>query len=269
MTGELEFVILGSGSSGGVPRADGNWGVCDPANPRNQRSRCSMLARRKSSLGPTEETTVIIDTSPDFRLQAAKAGVRRIDAVLYTHDHADQAHGIDDLRAFFLWGRRRTPCYMDAHTRRNLYRRFGYIFEQEGGYPAICDAFDLPDFGQPFAVDGPSGAIPVTTFDQDHGDIRSVGYRIGDLAYSSDVVGFPESAFDALTGLKVWIVDALRDTPHPTHATVEQALGWIDRVKPERAILTNLHIDLDYEALKRRLPPGVEPAYDGMTLTLD
>jgi phosphoribosyl 1,2-cyclic phosphate phosphodiesterase len=264
----LEFVILGCGSSGGVPRADGNWGACDPAEPRNRRGRCSLLARRKSSLGPEHETTVIVDTSPDLRLQTAAAGVRRVDAVLYTHDHADQAHGIDDLRAFFLKERRRTPCFMDSHTRTALHRRFGYIFQGDGGYPAICDAVDLPDFASPWVIDGPSGEIPVVAFDQDHGDIRSVGYRFGDLAYSSDVVGLPEAAFEVLAGTRIWIVDALRYSPHPTHASVEQALSWIDRVRPERAILTNLHVDLDYRELAARLPPGVEPAYDGMVLRL-
>ena len=269
MSGALEFVILGCGSSGGVPRADGNWGACDPANPLNRRSRCSLLARRMSPLGPDRQTTVIVDTAPEFRQQAAAAGVRRVDAVLFTHDHADQAHGIDDLRAFYLHSRRRTPCYMDAHTRANLGRRFHYVFEGEGGYPAIGDLVDLPEFGVPFAITGPSGEIPVLTFDQDHGDIRSVGYRFGDLAYSSDVVGLPDGAFELLAGVKVWILDALRYTPHPTHATVDQALGWIEKIRPERAILTNLHIDLDYEELSRRLPPGVEPAYDGLKLVLE
>ena len=268
MTSALEFVILGCGSSGGVPRADGAWGACDPDEPRNRRGRCSLLARRKSSLGPEHETTVIVDTSPDLRLQTAAAGVRRVDAVLYTHDHADQAHGIDDLRPFFLRDRRRTPCFMDAHTRAALHRRFGYIFEGDGGYPAICDAIDLPDFAIPWMIDGPSGAIPVVAFDQDHGDIRSVGYRFGDLAYSSDVVRLSDAAFEVLAGTSIWIVDALRYSPHPTHASVEQALSWIDRVRPERAILTNLHIDLDYRELAARLPTGVEPAFDGMVLRL-
>ena len=269
MSGTLEFVVMGSGSSGGVPRADGAWGACDPAEPRNRRSRCSMLVRRKSPLGPEHETTVIVDTSPDFRVQTAEAGVRRVDAVLYTHDHADQAHGIDDLRAFYLNARRRTPCFMDPRTRATLERRFDYIFVGEGGYPAICDPHDLPEDGQAWTIEGPSGAIPVVTFDQDHGDIRSVGYRFGDVAYSSDVVGLPESAFDILKGVRVWIVDALRYRAHPTHATVEQALGWIERVKPERAILTNLHIDLDYRTLAGELPSTVEPAYDGMTFQID
>ena len=268
MSGQLEFVILGSGSSGGVPRADGAWGVCDPSEPRNRRNRCSLLVRRKSDIGPEQETTIIVDTSPDFRIQTAQAGVKRVDAVLYTHDHADQAHGIDDLRAFYLRHSRLTPCYADAHTRRTLLQRFDYIFEGRPGYPAMCEMRDLPSFGERWTIDGPSGAVPVTTFDQDHGDIRSVGYRFGDVAYSSDVVRLPESTFEVLAGVKVWIVDALRYRAHPTHASVEQALAWIARVKPQRAILTNLHVDLDYRTLASELPPGVEPAYDGMTLTL-
>jgi len=267
MSGTLEFVILGSGSSGGVPRADGDWGACDPANPLNLRTRCSGLIRRRAYDG--DETTVLIDTAPDMRLQTAAAGVRRLDAVLYTHDHADQMNGIDDLRAFFLKSRVRTPCFSDPRTLGILMRRFGYIFEGDGGYPAICDLHELPPYGVAFAIDGPSGPIPVQTFDQDHGDIQSVGYRFGDIAYSSDVVGLPEASFKALEGVKVWIVDALRDRPHPSHANVETALEWIARVRPERAILTNLHIDLDYDALAARLPPGVEPAYDGMTISLD
>ncbi|MEI9890665.1 MAG: MBL fold metallo-hydrolase [Caulobacteraceae bacterium] len=267
--GPLEYVILGCGSSGGVPRADGEWGACDPFNPKNARSRCSMMARRRSPAGPDQETTVLIDTSPDLRLQTAAAGVKRVDAVLFTHDHADQSAGIDDLRVFFLRQGRRTPCYMDHTTWRGLERRFGYVFEGQGGYPAICDPEPLPAHGLNWSIEGPSGPIPVTTFDQDHGDIKSVGYRIGDVAYSSDVVGLPEASFKVLEGVKVWIVDALRYKPHPTHATVEQALSWIDRVKPERAILTNLHVDLDYETLRRQLPKGVEPAYDGLSFLSD
>jgi phosphoribosyl 1,2-cyclic phosphate phosphodiesterase len=266
--GALEYVILGCGSSGGVPRADGDWGVCDPSNPRNQRSRCAMMVRRRSPLGPDHETTVLIDTAPDLRLQTAAAGVRRVDAVLYTHDHADQANGMDDLRVFFLRHRRRTPCFMDAYTAASLANRFAYVFKDQPGYPAICEARTIPAFGEAFSIDGPSGPVPVTCFDQDHGDIRSVGYRIGDVAYSSDVVGLPEASFAALEGVRVWIVDALRHRPHPSHATVEMALKWIARVKPERAILTNMHIDLDFETLRQALPPGVEPAYDGLSFTV-
>jgi phosphoribosyl 1,2-cyclic phosphate phosphodiesterase len=265
----LEFVILGSGSSGGVPRADGAWGACDPSNPLNHRSRCSMMVRRPSGEGLERQTTVVVDASPEFRLQTAAAGVRRLDGLLMTHDHADQAHGIDDIRAFALRQRARIPVWMDDPTRESLMRRFGYIFAGEGYYPAIADIHDIPPHGQAWSVAGPSGPIPVVTFDQDHGGARSVGYRFGNLAYSSDVVGLPEHVFEALEGLDVWIVDALRYTPHPTHAHVERTLEWIARVRPKRAILTNLHIDLDYDELTSRLPPGVEAGHDGLALALE
>lgn len=263
---KLEVTILGCGSSGGVPRADGDWGACNPADPRNRRTRCSALIRRWA--GDGEPTTVLIDTSPDLREQAIAAGAKRIDAVLYTHDHADQSHGVDDLRAFFIRQRRPIPCWMDAATTATMTSRFDYCFAGQGGYPAICAARPLPPLGTPFAIEGPGGAVPVTTFDQDHGAIRSVGYRCGPMAYSSDVLDLPESAFEMLAGVALWIVDALRWAPHPTHAHVERALAWIERVRPARAVLTNLHIDLDFETLRSRCPPNVEPAYDGWTARL-
>jgi phosphoribosyl 1,2-cyclic phosphate phosphodiesterase len=263
MSGILEFTILGCGSSGGVPRADGDWGDCDPTEPKNFRMRCSMLARR---LGEGPQTTALIDASPELRIQTARAAVKRVDAVLLTHDHADQVHGLDDVRAFYLRQQARIPCWMDAATHHTMMRRFGYIFEGEGGYPAICDAEAIPDHGVNWQVHGPSGAIPVMTFDQDHGGVRSVGYRFGDVAYSSDVVGLDDAAFEALAGLDVWIVDALRRRPHPTHAHLDRALEWIARAKPRRAILTNMHIDLDYAQLCSELPEGVEPGYDGLVI---
>lgn len=265
MSGVLQVTVLGCGSSGGVPRADGDWGDCDPAEPKNRRRRCSLLVRRK---GEGARTTVLVDTSPDLREQALAAEVRRIDAVLFTHEHADQVHGIDDLRAFFQRQRARIPAWMDAATRDALQDRFRYIFENTGGYPAILSAVDLPEHGVPFVIEGPSGAIPVTTFDQEHGHIRCVGYRFGPVAYSPDVNDLPQAAFEALSGVDVWIVDALRHTPHPTHAHLDRTLEWIARVKPRRAILTNMHIDMDYNALRSRLPDGVEPAFDGMTVEL-
>ena len=262
MSDELEVIILGSGSSGGVPRADGNWGACDPSEPKNRRSRCSLMVRRPGT--PAEAgTTVLIDTSPDLQRQTSSVGVKRVDAVLYTHDHADQCHGIDDLRAFAINQRARIPTWMDAATWATLSRRFDYIYVSQSGYPAICEHRPLPSLGMGFEVVGPSGPVPVTTFDQDHGTVRSVGYRLGPVAYSSDVLDLPEEAFEALAGVELWIVDALRWTPHPTHAHVDKTLGWIERVRPVRAVLTNLHIDLDYGVLSSRLPAGVEAAYDG------
>jgi phosphoribosyl 1,2-cyclic phosphate phosphodiesterase len=265
----LEVTILGSGSSGGVPRADGNWGVCDPADPRNRRSRCSMMIRRMSGEGPERWTTAVVDTSPEFRQQTAAAGAKRLDALLMTHDHADQAHGIDDIRAFAQRQRARIPCHVDAATQATLDRRFGYIFHGEKGYPAIADLVRIPPHGVDWRVDGPSGALPIVTFDQDHGEVRSVGYRFGPAVYSSDVLQLDDAAFQAMVGAELWIVDALRYTPHPTHAHLERTLEWIGRLRPRHAILTNLHIDLDYAELAMRLPPGVEPAYDGMRIELE
>ena len=266
MSGELEIVILGSGSSGGVPRGDGDWGACDPAEPRNRRTRCSALVRR---YGPDGTTQVLIDTSADLRQQMLAAGVKAVDAVLYTHDHADQTHGIDDLRVFVMRHRRRIPAWMDAATDTALRRRFGYIFDSVEGYPALLDGHLIPPHGHPWSVEGPGGPVPIVTFDQAHGAIRSVGYRIGPIAYSSDVSDLDDAAFEALRGCKLWIVDALRWTPHPTHAHVDKTLAWIARAGVARAVLTNLHIDLDFNALAAILPANVEVAYDGWESRLD
>jgi phosphoribosyl 1,2-cyclic phosphate phosphodiesterase len=265
MSGELEVVILGCGSSGGVPRGDGDWGACDPAEPKNRRTRCSALIRRH---GPDGTTSVLIDTSPDLRAQMLAAEVRHVDAVLYTHDHADQTHGIDDLRVFAMRTRRRIPAWMDGATRGALTGRFPYIFESVEGYPAILEAMPIPPHGILWSVRGAGGEVPVTTFDQAHGPIRSVGYRIGPLAYSSDVSDLNEAAIEAVRGCALWIVDALRWTPHPTHAHVEQALEWIARAGVRRAVLTNLHIDLDYNALAAAVPANVEVAFDGWSARL-
>ena len=227
------------------------------------------MVRRVSEADADRQTTLVVDASPEFRLQCAAAGVKRLDSLLITHEHADQCHGIDDIRAFALKQRQRIPCWTDEATREAMMRRFGYVFERSGAYPAIADMHLTPSHGAVWQIDGPSGPIPVTTFEQAHGDIASLGYRFGSLAYSSDVIDLPEESFAALKDLDVWIVDALRYTPHPTHAHVAKALDWIERVKPRRAILTNLHIDLDYAELASRLPPGVEPAYDGLRARIE
>jgi len=263
---QLEVTILGSGSSGGVPRADGNWGACDPAEPKNRRRRCSLLLRRQ---GKGARTTVVVDTAPDFREQAISSRIQRLDGILFTHDHADQAHGIDDIRAFAINQRARIPAWMDERTSEILHRRFNYIFQSAGGYPAICEARAIPGLGVRFEVEGPSGSIPVVAFDVEHGEIRSLGFRFGPVAYTPDVNGLPQSAFDALEGVDTWIVDALRYTPHPTHANLDQTLAWAAQVKPRRTILTNLHIDMDFNRLRAELPPGVEPAFDGLSFETD
>lgn len=263
--GTLRVTVLGCGSSGGVPRATGDWGVCDPNEPKNRRTRCGLMLQKWAGEAgdPAEATTVLIDTPPDLRLQLAEAKPAHIDAILISHDHADQIHGFDDVRAFFIKQRRQIPVWIDDATRRTFMRRFGYAFQSEGGYPAIVrDGGHLAPL-VPLSIDGPGGPLEVLPLDQDHGFCRSLGFRAGPVGYSNDVVHMPDETFAELHGLALWIVDALRDKPHPTHAHVERALEWIERLKPRQALLTNMHIDLDYAALKARLPQGVEPAYDG------
>ncbi len=261
------LTILGCGSSGGVPRLGGDWGQCDPANPKNRRRRCAALIDRQGERG---RTRVLIDTGPDIREQLLDANVGALHGVLYTHDHADHTHGIDDLRVLVYRMKKRIDMWADGPTRASLVSRFGYCFETPAGrdYPAILNAHDI-HIGQAIAIEGPGGLVTAMPVRQEHGGIDTVGFRIGGLAYSPDISMVPEESIAALQGLDVWIVDALRDMPHPAHFTVTQALTWIERLKPKRAILTHLHVDLDYEALKRRLPDNVEPAYDGMTIDFD
>ncbi|HSD91473.1 MAG TPA: MBL fold metallo-hydrolase [Methyloceanibacter sp.] len=263
----LKYTILGCGTSGGVPRVGNHWGACDPKDPKNRRMRCSLLVQRRGEEG---ETSVLVDTSPDLRQQLLDARVGWLDGVLYTHDHADHTHGIDDLRQVCFNGRRRVDVYYDEMTGRQLRERFRYCFEQPPGseYPTILDGHEIRA-GESFRVSGAGGAIEALPFRQVHGSGESLGFRFGGLAYSPDISDLPEESLKALEGLDVWIVDALRYTPHPSHLSVEQALGWIARVKPKRALLTHMHVDLDYETLKRELPDSVEPAYDGMVLTTD
>ncbi len=272
--GDLKVTILGSGSSGGVPRfggpdGAGNWGACDPSEPKNRRRRCSILVERRhkdKDFAHDAVTSVLVDTSPDMNPQLLDARCSRLDGVLFTHDHADQSHGIDDLRVFAIAMRQRIPVYIDDETAGELMSRFDYCFRQAPGssYPAILDKRDMPPCGENFSIEGPSGEIPVQAFLQYHGSVNSLGFRFGDIAYSSDVVGLPEESFEILAGVKVWIVDALQYRPHGSHAHLDKTLEWIARIKPERAILTNLHVTMDYQTLKDILPAGVEPAYDGM-----
>jgi phosphoribosyl 1,2-cyclic phosphate phosphodiesterase len=265
---QLRFTILGCGSSGGVPRLGANgaqWGDCDPTNPRNRRSRCSVLVERITAAGTTR---VLIDTSPDLREQLLSAGVGQLDGVVYTHSHADHVHGIDDLRAIVLNMRVRLPVWADAPTQEALISRFSYAFVQpaDSPYPSILD---LRAITGPFVVNGPGGPIPIAPFRVDHGSMEALGFRIGDLAYLPDVVRIPEDSWPHLEGLKIWILDALRRTPHPTHAHLALSLEWIAKMAPDRAILTNMHIDMDYDTLCAELPAHIRPAYNGMTLSLD
>lgn len=266
----LRTTILGSGSSGGVPRLGGPdgagmWGACDPNNPKNRRHRCSALFELTAASGTT---SLLVDTSPDMREQLLMAHVTNLDGVVLSHEHADQLHGIDDLRLVYHLTKRQVDVYTDRITADGVAARFAYCFTQKPGsyYPPIARLHVLPEPFEDFGINGAGGTLPVRTFAQSHGAIRSLGVRVGPVAYSSDVNALDEDAFAALEGVECWIVDALRYTPHISHANVETALKWIARVKPKRAVLTNLHVDLDYETLRRELPAGVEPAYDGMVI---
>ncbi len=268
----LRARILGSGSSGGVPRIDGDWGDCDPNNPRNRRLRCSLLVERAHSLKALEAgdaTRLLIDTSPDLRQQMLDAHISSLDGVAFTHAHADQAHGIDDVRAFVYRRGAQLDAIMNPQTQRQLRSRFRYIFEtpKGSGYPPLMIDHGLEP-GELAVIEGPGGEIELSLFDVIHGREPCSGLRIGPLAYSPDVNGLDGDAMTALSGASVWIVDALRDKPHPSHAHVNLALDWLAQIKPELGILTNLHIDLDYEELLGRLPNGVRPAYDGLDVTI-
>lgn len=260
----LKITILGSGSSAGVPRIGNDWGKCDPANPKNRRRRCSALVTQS---GPEGETRILIDTSPDLREQMISAGTGDIDAVLYTHEHADHTHGIDDLRAFFLLKRQRVEIWADDATGRMLTTRFAYCFYSAPGsdYPPILN-LNVMTAGEPVTIAGAGGTIAAMPFQVNHGTIDALGFRVGGMAYTPDIDGVPGGSLRHLENLDLWIVDALRRTPHPSHWSLPQTLEWIGRMKPKRAIVTNLHVDLDYATLVKELPAGVEPAYDGLEL---
>lgn len=258
------FTILGCGSSGGVPRIGMTWGQCDPTNPKNTRLRCSALVER---IGNGGQTAVIIDTSPDFRAQILATRATAIDGVLYTHDHADHTHGIDDLRMVSYAMKKRINVYFDPATGKSLRERFTYCFKTPEGssYSPILNGYEI-DENVPITIKGAGGPITAIPIPQVHGDITSLGFRFSNLAYSPDISKLPEASAELLQGLDVWVVDALRYTPHPSHFHVKQALEWVDRLKPKRTILTHMTSDLDYETLRKELPEGVEPAYDGMVI---
>jgi phosphoribosyl 1,2-cyclic phosphate phosphodiesterase len=262
----LVATILGCGSSGGVPRVGFGWGACDPSEPRNRRRRCSLLVE---NITPQGRTTLLIDTGPDLRDQLLDAEVQWIDGVLYTHEHADHVHGIDELRVLAIFKRRLVDVHAGERTASLLRERFGYCFSTPPGsqYPPILTLHTLTP-GKPLGIDGAGGSIKVLPFRQNHGDIDALGFRIGGLAYSSDVSGLPDESLETLEDLDTWIVDALRVQPHPSHWSLAEALGWIERIRPRRAILTNMHTDLDYRTLRATLPPHVEPAFDGMSIEI-
>lgn len=256
------FTILGCGSSGGVPRLGGIWGACDPDNPRNRRRRCSLLIEQE---GPGGVTRVLVDTSPDMRDQLLDADVGTLDGVVYTHAHADHVHGIDDLRMIVFNTAKRLGVWADGATQNDLLNRFGYAFAQPEGspYPPILDLHTIDDG---LTIEGAGGEIAMLPLRVHHGTIDALGFRVGDLAYLPDVSEIPAETWPRLEGLECFILDALRRTPHPSHAHLARSLEWIERAAPRRAILTNLHIDLDHDTLEAETPGHVTPAHDGMTV---
>jgi phosphoribosyl 1,2-cyclic phosphate phosphodiesterase len=252
----MKITVLGCGSSGGVPLIGNNWGACDPADPRNRRTRVSILIEDQSE-------TILVDTSPDMRQQLLACNVQTLSAVLFTHAHADHCHGIDELRSINWLIKKPIDIYAGATTMAELRLRFDYIF---GGTKP--DVFYKPSVNQhiisgPFTIEG----LQIIPFEQDHGHLTTLGFRIGDFAYSTDVKALNEAAFDCLKGIKVWIVDGIREQPHPTHSHLEQTLQWIKRVKPEQAYLTHMNETMDYAELVKKLPSHVRPAYDGLVIS--
>ena len=262
MSARLRFHILGCGSSGGVPRIGGHWGDCDPTNPKNRRRRCSMLVERETDQGITR---VLIDTSPDMREQLVDAGVGALDGVIYTHSHADHVHGVDDLRMVVFNMRERVNVWADQTTCDALLDRFGYVFIQPEGssYPPILN---LNILDGPVTITGAGGDITFTPFEVEHGRIDALGFRIRDLVYLPDVSAMNAAAWNVVSGADCWVLDALRRDPHPTHSHLEQSLEWIEKSGVPNAVLTNMHIDLDYETVLAETPDHIEPAFDGMVI---
>ena len=255
----LKLTILGCGTSSGVPRIGNDWGDCDPNEPRNRRSRASILVE-----SPT--TRLLIDTSPDMRAQLLAADVIQIDAILWTHDHADHSHGLDDVRQLYHYRRTPVPGYARRETLTLLSQRFSYAFEGRNGYHPTIEPHVLPDGLR-------IGDIDITCTDQPHGDIFSTGFRFGhggrSIGYATDFHALTPGMIALYDRLDVWVVDALREKPHPTHPHLALTLDGIAAVGPARAILTHMDQSMDYATLRRTLPPGVEPGYDGMVVQLD
>ncbi len=264
MNDKLKITILGCGSSGGVPRIGGDWGLCDPSNPKNRRQRCAVLVER---LGATGKTQVLIDAGPDVRNQLLTTGVSCLDAVLFTHEHADHCHGIDDLRVVAFNRRARLPVWADRRTLDVLTARFGYAFIQppDSPYPPILEMNRI-DHTTPFTIDGEGGSLRFTPIPVQHGAITALGFRVGDVGYIPDVSHIPDTSIPLVTGLELWILDALRRTGHFTHFDYDTSLKWIDRMAPRSALLTNMHVDLDYATVLAETPNHIAPAYDGLAV---
>lgn len=263
----IRATILGCGSSGGVPRLGGHWGDCDPENPLNRRRRCSLLVQRIGEAGVTQ---AVIDTGPDFVPQMLDAGISELDAVLYTHPHADHIHGIDDLRQLVFNRGAVMPVWADGATAEALVTRFGYIFETPEGshYPPVCT---LNLIEGEVTIDGAGGPIRFDPFVVEHGNIPALGFRIrgagaAGLVYLPDVSAIPEAVWPWIEGAEVFICDALRRSPHPSHAHLARTLDWFARAGTPRCVITDMHIDLDHAALMAETPDHIIPAHDGMVI---
>lgn len=263
------FTILGCSSSPGVPRITGDWGACDPTNPKNRRTRAAFMVQQYDDNGGV--TTVVIDTGPDFREQMIAARVTHIDAVLYTHAHADHIHGLDDLRGYFYGAQQRVPIHATRETMDRIRQGFGYCLETPPGsnYPPIVEAKVIGSLDVPVRISGAGGTISIRPHLQQHGDIYSLGIRVGDVAYCSDISDFPPETVEKLQELDVLIIDALQYRFHPSHLSLEQSLDWIERLKPKRAILTHMHTPLDYDTVMAETPDHVVPAYDQMSFDIE
>ncbi len=258
----LSFTILGCGSSGGVPRLSDGWGLCDPNNKKNFRLRCSLLITHETNSG---KSWYLIDTSPDLRQQLLNSKINYLDGVIFTHSHADHMHGIDDLRMIFFKRRSRIPIWADKSTLQRINQSFQYLVKQEPGtkYPPILTSETITDN---FKLIGNSGEILVEPIKVKHGDIDALGFKIDKMAYIPDISDFYHNSLSKLYNLDILIIDALRRNPHPAHSHLENTLNWISELKPKKAILTNMHNDLDYETVKNETPANVSPAYDGMII---
>jgi phosphoribosyl 1,2-cyclic phosphate phosphodiesterase len=273
MTNNLKITILGTGSSGGVPRVGGDWGACDPKNSKNRRRRCSVIVefwQGDKKAKPEERTRILVDTSPDLREQLLDADVKTIDALLFTHEHGDQTNGMDDLRAIAYRERKQIPTYMDENSKNELLQRFRYCFEKPEGriHPPILDLQPTISAGQKLEIEGVGGVLNIDVFEVGHGNINSLGFRFGErIAYTPDAHSLETHALGMLDEIDVWIVDALRYQDHPTHAHADKTLRWGAMTRAKQLVFTNMHIDMDYDTLVSELPGDQMIGYDGLEIT--
>ena len=258
---KIKIDILGCGSSSGVPAIGNYWGVCDPKNPKNKRLRSSILITSE------RKTKILIDATPDLRQQLLNANVKYLDAVLITHAHADHIHGVDDFRFLNVLMKNHLNLYANKKVLDEIKKKFSYVFEKlkkeaNGFYYKPC--LVPKTINKSFMIN----ELKITSFQQNHGFCESTGYRINNVAYSTDVVDLDDNAFSKLKNLDLWIVDCLRFKPHTTHSHFDKTIGWIDKVKPKKAILTHMNTEVDYNTITKMLPKNCYAAFDGLTINV-